>query len=140
MAIYEYQCTECKGITERVQSMHDRREETISCGFCGQTANFKISAVAVMRSGMSNTPIDVAVGRASDAQWASIEKRQAERNRIRRESQRQGLTASDYRTFAPIGSEQIAQRTRALDYVARDGHKPDTSDALTRLAEGTRPS
>jgi len=136
MATYQYACSDCNAVIERVQSMNESRPESVPCIYCAGQANFILSAVAVLTGGMSNSPIDVSVGREAEARWASINARQEKRNQVRRDANKQGLTATDYKTFVPITSEQKATRTRALDYVARDGHKPDLSDGLTRTAEG----
>ncbi len=133
MAIYEYKCEPCNAVTERVQSMHAPRPDTILCKYCGQEAKFAISLVSIPTAGMSNSPLDVSIGRDAEAKWARIHENTEIRNKVRRETNTQGLTATSPTTFAPISRGQKALRTRVLDQVAKDGYKPDSSDPMSKL-------
>lgn len=137
MATYEYKCSVegCGAITELVQSMSAHRPDVILCKFCLNPAPFKLSTPAIGTDGMSNAPIDAVVGRESEARWKRINSRQEQRNQVRREAGSQGLAATSHDTFVPISTKQRVARTRALNEVERDGHKPDASDAQARLVE-----
>ena len=71
---------------------------------------------------MTNQPFDVAVGRDSEHRWATLREQQANRDKIRRESQQVGLAATGFNTFKPISEEQRQKRTAATQTVGRVGY------------------
>ena len=91
--IYEYRCESCQAVQEHVQPLADTRPKWKKCPKCGSRAIPAIvHAPAVARSGMSEVPFDIAVGRDADARWASIHERQAKRDKIRKETGKRALT------------------------------------------------
>jgi hypothetical protein len=73
--------------------MSEERPKWKKCPKCGGRAVQQvISAPSVARSGMSEVPFDVAVGRDAEARWASIHERQAKRDKVRKESGKRALT------------------------------------------------
>ena len=121
---YEYQCVNesCLVVIELIQVSSANRTETIPCPHCGGTAEFKISAPAISRVGMTNQPFDVAIGRDSESRWAVIRERQTTRDKVRQQSNQVGLAAVDFHTFKPISDEGRKKRTAAVKAAERTGY------------------
>lgn len=51
MPLYEYQCTDCDVVTEKIVPMA-AREEAQTCPSCGATARYKVSAVRCKLDGL----------------------------------------------------------------------------------------
>jgi hypothetical protein len=76
--------------------------DVIKCGKCGKDSEIEVSAPAVLTAGMSNSPVDVVVGRDAEARWADIKRRQGLRNKVRQESGEQAVRMTGRNEFAPI--------------------------------------
>lgn len=129
--VYEYQCTNsevCGAVTERTQRMADERPASIPCKYCGVDAKFKISAPAVLTGNMANQTFDVAVGRDAARRWDAIHARQAQRDKVRRETNQAGLQATGYNEFRPIPEAQRQVRTQVTQAVERDGFRSETGN------------
>jgi hypothetical protein len=138
---YRYQCTsdKCEALNERVQSIHDEIPTSVTCSFCGDIASKVIEAPAVMTGNMSNKPFDVAVGRDAAARWDNIHARQEQRDKVRRDANQVGLTATSYNTFKPISDDQRKRRASGMRAVEKDGFKgaPNSAQELARTTSQT---
>lgn len=92
MATYDYQCQSCGVVHEHIQSMKLDLPETLPCPRCGKDSEHVILvAPAVSTRGMSHMTQDVAIGKDADQRWDRIHAKKAERDKIRRESGKQGI-------------------------------------------------
>ncbi len=68
MPIYEYLCSSCGTVTEKLESINNENRDT-ECEKCGKTASRKISATAyhLSGSGFHNTDYKGACNNASPA-------------------------------------------------------------------------
>jgi hypothetical protein len=72
------------------------RKDTIECPRCkGVAEQVILSAPAVATSNMSQMTQDVAIGRDADKRWTRIFAKKEERDKIRRESGKQGIERKD---------------------------------------------
>jgi putative FmdB family regulatory protein len=93
MATYDYQCQTCGAVHEHIQSVHKDLPETLPCPRCGKGSEHVILvAPGVATSGMQHMTQDVAIGKDADQRWSRIHEKKAERDKIRRESGKDGLT------------------------------------------------
>jgi putative FmdB family regulatory protein len=93
MATYDFQCQACGAVQEHIQSVHKDLPETLPCPRCGKDAEHVILvAPGVATSGMQHMTQDVAIGKDADQRWSRIHEKKAERDKIRRESGKSGLT------------------------------------------------
>ena len=124
---YEYKCTnlDCGFVTQDIRSMSAKFVETLPCGKCSSPAHhiFK-GAPAVATGNMGHQTVDVSVGRDAAMRWAAIEQRQAQRDKVRRESGQVGLVRTQ-EGYAPISTSQREKRTTATQAVLREGFKAD---------------
>jgi putative FmdB family regulatory protein len=102
--IYEFKCTDCGFVLEVIQSMQAATFEDRTCPKCGKSAKHMLEAPAVATSGMSNAPIDVVVGRDAEARWSDIRRRQALRDKVRKESGETAVSMTGRNEFSPIKS------------------------------------
>jgi len=121
---YEYQCVagDCRAVIELIQVRSSDRKDDIPCPHCGGRADFKISAAAVSRVGMTSQPFDVAVGRDSETRWGILNKRKADRDKIRAANSQVGLAASGYNEFHAISDAQRKARGALNKVIERTGH------------------
>lgn len=94
---YEYRCDDekCGVVEELIQSIKLPLPEFIHCPRCGHEA-FHVFAGApyVVTSSMTHKTIDVAIGKDAEVRWDRLRDRQAERDKVRRESGKSGLSVS----------------------------------------------
>jgi len=92
VAIYDYQCQSCGVVHEHIQSVHVKLPDTLKCPACGKDSEHVILvAPGVATSGMQHMTQDVAIGKDSDKRWKGILDKKSQRDKIRRESGKQGL-------------------------------------------------
>jgi hypothetical protein len=134
MPRYDYKCTnqECGALTEKIFPANEEKPKTAPCQACDSPAEFQFPAPAVMTSGMTNSPIDVAVGREANARWERIHEQQDKRNKVRTDTGSVGLAAAGVESFKPLSQDQKQARTAAFESVKRDGFKQDKTDAEQR--------
>jgi hypothetical protein len=127
---YRFRCRSCSSVNELNQPVSAKVPDTFPCGYCPGSCTQVIEAPAVLRggvsgrshSGTSDMPLDTVVGRNAAERWEKIHERQAERDRVRRESGQQGLTATS-EGFAPLSPEVKSLRTAGMAAVEREGYK-----------------
>jgi len=86
--------------------------KSITCTKCGGPADHVFEgAPAVATSGMSQAPIDVVIGRDSEARWANIRQRQEKRDQIRRESGKPNLTMTGRNSFEANDKQRVFVET-----------------------------
>lgn len=107
MAKYKYRCTnpECQVELEHVQSMSQPLPKVFHCTKCGTEAEFVVQgAPAFARSTetVSKAPIDAVIGADAEKRWARLRERQAVRNKVRKETGEQALTAIGRDEYQPM--------------------------------------
>ncbi len=107
--IYDFRCQKCSCVRELIQSMKDPLPDKLPCikPGCGGTCDRVIHVPMISQAGMSNEPFDVAVGRDAEVRWADIRRRQAIRNKVRKESGEQALVMTGRNEFAPIKGAKL---------------------------------
>ncbi len=94
MPLYDYQCQTC-GAYHEVYSLMSNRKDEIECPRChGIAEQVIISAPGILTGNMSNKTQDVAIGKDADKRWQGIYERKAMRDKVRKESGLQSITAS----------------------------------------------
>jgi putative FmdB family regulatory protein len=89
---YDYQCQSCSVVHEHIQSIHMALPDTLPCPRCGKDSEHVIlTAPAVATSNMSQMTQDVAIGMDADKRWNRIYAKKEERDKVRRESGKQGI-------------------------------------------------
>jgi hypothetical protein len=131
---YDFRCEKCECVQELVQSIKDPLPAKLKCKVknCGGWAVQVIYAPAVSRVGMSNEPFDVAVGRDAEVRWADIRRRQALRDKVRKESGEQALVMTGRNEFAPIKGAKLGTVTTGPDVPTESG---PGSKASKRIVE-----
>jgi putative FmdB family regulatory protein len=108
MPTYDYQCQECGTYHEIICSISSREDE-VECPRChGVAEQVILSAPGVMTGNMSNQTQDVAIGRDADRRWNGIHDRKAMRDKARKESGVQTITATgagNEIVFRPVKKE-----------------------------------
>jgi hypothetical protein len=123
---YHYKCVdfECGGVTERIQPIQSHLPDQMTCGFCPSRATLVVTAPGVMRSTMSNQPIDITVGHMANARREQLAERQTTRDKVRAASGQVGLTATSHDTFRPITKKEQALRETIHHRVQQAGGAP----------------
>jgi putative FmdB family regulatory protein len=112
MPTYDYRCATCNVVQEFIQSIHKPLPESLLCPKCGCDSFYVfLTAPGVMTAGMSHQSIDVAIGRDAEARWGKINERQAQRDKIRKDSGKSGLTAISRTEFKPNDKKLVAVNT-----------------------------
>lgn len=138
MAKYLYKCDTCNIGIEHIQPMSKDLPAFLPCPSCSGEAQFVVQgAPAVATSGMSNMPIDVAIGKDAAARWADINKRQEIRNKVRAASGETGLYASGRNEFTPLTKEEKVVRNELNKVVKRDGFKGNVDSKIQELTKRT---
>lgn len=106
---YDFRCQKCSCVQELIQSIKDPLPSKLKCKVkdCGGWAQQVIYAPALSRVGMSNEPFDVAVGRDAEVRWADIRRRQALRDKVRKESGSQALVMTGRNEFQPLKGAKL---------------------------------
>ena len=111
MAIREYKCVKCGALTERLlmsKAENDNPPATTRCDRCKELAELRQfpSSISIARSGMSNAPIDIEIGRDASARWADIHARQEARNKVRQEAGGNAVVEVRKNEFVPMPAER----------------------------------
>lgn len=108
MPLYDYQCQGC-GTYHEVYALMDDRKDEIECPRChGAAEQVILSAPGIMTGNMSNQTQDVAIGKHANQRWEQITERKAMRDKARRESGVQTITATgsgNEIVFRPVKKE-----------------------------------
>jgi putative FmdB family regulatory protein len=108
MPAYDYQCQECATYHEVVCSISNREDE-IECPRChGVAEQVILSAPGVMTGSMGHQTQDVAIGRDAEKRWDGIHERKAMRDKVRKESGVDAITATgsgNEIVFRPVRKE-----------------------------------
>ncbi len=110
--IYEFRCGDCGLVLEHICPIGEQPSYK-KCPKCGKHCKQTIFAPYVATSGMSQAPLDVIIGRDAEKRWDNIHQRQEARNKVRRESGKQGLTK--------VGKDEYKPHDRPLDFVPCSG-------------------
>ncbi len=122
MPIYDYQCQGCGAYHEIICGMSQRKDE-IECPRCRGTAEQVIlSAPGLMTGGMTNVSQDVAIGRDAEKRWDRIHEHKAERDKVRKESGKQHITATGVGEY---GAKDYKGTDKKLQFVATPDPKND---------------
>ena len=104
---YEYQCWKSEGGCGRlfsVEHLVGEAPETYACPVCGMTAKHKVAGFAIVhgKSTTKGASLDVAIGRSADEKWNRVHDRKATRDKIRKDSGTQALTATGRDEYQPL--------------------------------------
>lgn len=131
MAIREYKCPSCGVLSERIVPTSQTPDATIPCPKCGEASAFRPipSSIGLLTDSFQEQKIDVAIGKDADRRWQDVEARQQIRDKVRRDSGRQGVSMVGRNEFVPITEADKVARSEAADVVSVEGfkHQPDTT-------------
>ena len=106
MPTYDYKCDSCGVVQEFVQSIHKPLPESLPCPRCGEDSfHVWLTAPGIMTGGMSHKTIDVAIGKDAEARWEKVNQRKAQRDKIRRESGKSGISAIGVNEYVATDKE-----------------------------------
>lgn len=130
MAIREYVCPNCDLHFEKLIPTQETPASLMECPRCGHMAQFQEipSSVGISTTNFSERTIDVAIGADAERRWEDIHQRQAQRDRVRQESQQVGISMTGRSEFTPLTPEDHQRRGEALDILAQQGHKLKTDN------------
>ena len=114
MAAHDYQCGDCGAVQELIQSIHTPLPEALPCPRCGNDSFYVfLVAPGIMTSNFSDShkSLDIAIGKDAADRWNRINERQAQRDKIRKESGKAGLTATGRDTYEAHDKPLIAVTT-----------------------------
>lgn len=108
MPLYEYKCSSCRLVFEGREEIKNAEKDS-SCPRCqsasprhyGSTVSFSFAGGAPTKDS-----IDMAVGRASEKRWEEVNRKLAERQKIRAASKENFLMSPDRNTFRASTSEE----------------------------------
>lgn len=101
---YEFRCETCKAVVEIIQSMNDHLPNFLKCKVKGCTGRCLqiIHAPMLSKTGTKTESFDSVVGRDAERRWANIKERQAQREKVRKESGSRALTIGKENEFKPL--------------------------------------
>lgn len=104
---YNYQCWQSEGgcgITFSVEHLTGEAPETYGCPVCGVTARLKASGFSIVhgKSMTKGASIDVIIGRDANSRWQKVTDRKSVRDKIRRDTGTQALTATGRDEYQPL--------------------------------------
>jgi putative FmdB family regulatory protein len=109
MARHDYQCEVCATVQELIQSIHKPLPETLPCPRCGEDSFYVfLVAPGVITSGMDHKTLDVAIGKDAESRWNRIHERQAQRDRVRKDSGEQALKRVGKDEYEPMKGAKLA--------------------------------
>ena len=112
MPTYDYRCDSCGVVQEFVKSFKAPLPESLPCPRCGEDSfHVWLTAPGIMTTGMSHKTIDVAIGKDAEARWEKINERKAQRDKLRKESGEQALTATGRSEYKPIKGAKLTPVT-----------------------------
>jgi hypothetical protein len=121
---YNYQCWQSEGGCGRVFSVEHltgAAPETYGCPICGATAKLKLSFAIVHGKSMNKgASIDVAIGRDADSRWQKVIERKSVRDKIRKETGTQALTATGRDEYQPLSKGRLEAVTVPDSTVNKD--------------------
>jgi hypothetical protein len=121
---YSYQCWQSEGGCGRVFSVEHltgKAPETYSCPMCGVTAKLKLSfAIVHGKNTTKGASIDVVIGRDADTRWQKVIDRKSVRDKIRKESGTQALTATGRDEYRPLSKGRLEAVTVPDNTVNKD--------------------
>jgi|SRR5271157_402694 len=120
---YDYRCQKCECVQEHIQPITNPLPDSLKCvrPGCKGRATIVITAPMISKSGMTHEPFDIAVGRDAEVRWADIHRRQAIRDKVRRESGQQALVMTGRNEFAPIKGAKLGTVTIGPDAPRQSG-------------------
>lgn len=123
MPLFEYKCSKCSLLDERLVYPPEKPLPEVPCARCGAPAHRMEfpSRISLSRSSMDNAPVDSLVGRDAEARWNDIRRRQEIRDGVRRETGEVGLSMNGRNAFQPLTSTQKELRTSLSEAVASAG-------------------
>jgi hypothetical protein len=109
---YTYQCWKSEGgcgIVFSVEHLYGKAPETYPCPMCGVTAKAKPQGFSIVhgKSTTKGASIDVAIGRSAEERWNKVIDRKSVRDKIRKESGTQALTATGRDEYQPLKGGQL---------------------------------
>lgn len=143
MAIREYKCPACQALTEKLlltKVENDNPPAKWKCGKCGAFAELQMfpSSISLGRSGFSEAPIDIQIGRDADARWRDINDRQEKRNQVRREAGGNGVVEvkkGEFKPLSPDRKEVLSEVSKAVPTPSRMASGSDVSKAWLGSAD-----
>lgn len=118
MPLYEYKCASCRLIFEDRQEIKNADKEG-SCPRCKAASPRHYGHMAFSFAGGAPTKdsVDQAVGRASEKKWEEVNRKLAQRQKVRAESKENFLMSADRDTFrASTPEEKETVRTTINAY------------------------
>jgi putative FmdB family regulatory protein len=130
MPLYQYYCVECQLTFE--ESFKKPEDITSPCPKCASESDRMISAPNVLKSNTSRESVDIKIGAESEKRWAGIRQRQAEKEKIRKES---GTTAVEVKhgkdssgqityEYKSVSKERVAERKNLYGEYLSSKKKP----------------
>lgn len=121
---YNYQCWQSEGGCGQVFSVEHptgKAPDTFACPMCGVTAKLKSSfAIVHGKNTSKGASIDIVIGRDADTRWNKIHDRKTARDRVRRKTGTQALTATGRDEYQPIKEGRLVGVTVPERTVNRD--------------------
>jgi len=106
--IYKFKCESCSLQIEIVETASTMKFDDRECPRCsGASKHVFEGAPAVATSGMSNSPLDVAVGKDAEKRWSDIYRKQEVRDKIRKETGEKALRINSKNEFAPLPGARL---------------------------------
>lgn len=124
MPIFEYKCSSCGVVMEKVRKVEDKNSP-LACMYCdGATTPLEFpTSISMSTPGSDNNVIDVKIGAASEKEHERIRERKADRDKVRVDSNQNGLSATPSGTIKPITEEKKRIRTDVLTMLDKGGNK-----------------
>lgn len=126
MPLYQYYCVECQYSFE--ESFKKPEDVTSPCPKCSYESDRMISAPNVLKSNTSRENADIKIGAESEKRWADIKSRQAQKEKLRKES---GTTALEVKhgkdtsgkityEYKPVSKERVTERKNLYgEYISK---------------------
>jgi hypothetical protein len=110
--IYAFKCDKCGAILEELMPMDKATFEDRPCPIksCKGVAVYQLKgAPAVATDSMSKQSFDVTVGKDAEKRWENIRKRQAVRDKIRKETGEKALIATTNETYRTLPGTKLRE-------------------------------
>jgi hypothetical protein len=99
-------------VQEFRQSIHKPLPESLPCPRCGEDSFYAfLVAPGVLTASMDHKTIDVAIGKDAEVRWEKVIERKAQRDKIRRESGKTGLTAVGIGEYVATDKKLVSVQT-----------------------------
>lgn len=152
MPIHEYECKSCVTRFEQFFKTRDEVTDTYQCVFCGKAsskvisaANFAFGAPVVTQDGNSgvysvDSNIDQVVGRDAKRRKKIVEKRQAEKTKLRQENGGAVLTRKTDGSYKPLEASKVEHRNNKVASVNQAYREARSGDGAWKIGSGPSPS